>query len=204
MGVKIGEATAGPTCDVLGSFSDDFATWSPLLEDQTGDFIGLQLVGGDGSACATGPPGANAYSMTVNFNCYTGNPKDRVKSSSAATGFIASMGSGCSPVYQINTCLACSDGCANTPPAPSPSGAGSGKGLGWFAWTCIIIFGILLPLYVVGGFLITKRLPPPFDRCASLSRRTQMLAGKDNSYTSAELGGSNKGGTTYGAVSDSI
>jgi hypothetical protein len=197
MGVRIAEDTSkGQTCDVLGSFSSDFAVWKPLLEDDTGDFIGIQLVGGDGSACSASTLG-DSYSLTVNFNCYSGNPKDRIKAGPEATGFIANSGNLCSPVYQIDTCLACADACALplSPSAANPPGGGPG----WFGWTLIIMFGILTPLYVVGGFFMTGRLPVPFDRCSSISRRTSMQAG-NGQYSSA----ASNGATSYGSVSDSI
>ena len=115
MGVRISEDSSGNTCDVLGSFSDDFAEWTPLLEDDTGDFIGLQLNGGNGSPCQAGgshPVEPTPYRLVTNFNCYVGNPKDRIKASPAGTAFVASSGSSCSPIFQINTCLACADGCS--------------------------------------------------------------------------------------------
>ena len=195
MGVRISEDSSGNTCDVLGSFSDDFAEWTPLLEDDTGDFIGLQLNGGNGSPCQAGgshPVEPTPYLLVTNFNCYVGNPKDRIKASPAGTAFVASSGSGCSPIFQINTCLACADGCS----LPlSPSAGSGGGGVGWFGWLLIVVFLILTPAYIIGGYVIQKRILPPFDRCVPESRRTSQEVGGD--YSVAQ-------GTTYGAVSDSI
>ena len=193
MGVRQTEDAGGNKCDVLGSFSTDDAVWSPLLEDDTGDFIGLQLKGGEGSACLAGGAVGSSYSLITNFNCYEGNPKDRVKATPAATAYIASNGEGCYPVYQINTCEACADGCQ----LPlTPTGSNNDGGIGWFAWLLIICFLILLPGYLIGGYVVYKRPLPPFDRC--LTQRTLQEPGE---YSAAA---SMNGGTTYGSVSDSL
>ena len=199
MGVRQSENAGGQTCDVLGSWSTDFAVWMPLLEDDTGDFIGLQLTGGDGSTCDNQPPHPVqpvAYGLVVNFNCFVGNPKDRIKAGPEASSFLAASGDACSPVYQINTCLACADGCA-LPLTPSSSQTGGGPG--WFGWLLIIGFGFMLPAYIAGAYMVTGRLPVPFDRCFPESRRTSQEAGADAGYSSAAMGG-----TSYGSVSDSI
>ena len=98
-----------------------------------------------------------------------------VKAGQAASGFLADMGDDCNPMFQINTCLACPDGCGSS---LTPSSAGPDHpGMGWFAVLCIIVFVVLLPLYVGIGFITRSRqglsglaaLPPPLDKCAGAS-----------------------------------
>ena len=202
MGVQKTEDSKGKVCNVLGAFSTEDADWEPLLEDDTGDFIGVQMTNNVGSKCESLP---NAfYSLTVNFNCYTGNPKDRIKAGPEATGFIAQIGSGdgCSAVYQINTCLACADACA-LPLVPSPTSDGPAGGPGWFGWLLIVVFLIIAPVYIIGGFVLFKRLPPPFDRCLSSSRRTSMQAGNEGYTTASNVNYTSKS-TSYGSVADSL
>ena len=205
MGIQITEdSTKGEVCDVLGAFSTEDADWEPLLEDDTGDFIGLQMTNNIGSKCESLPN--TFYSLTVNFNCYMGNPKDRIKAGPEATGFIAQTGSGegdgCSAVYQINSCLACADACA-LPLVPSPTSDGPAGGPGWFGWLLIVVFLIIAPVYIIGGFVLFKRLPPPFDRCLSLSRRTSMQAGNEGYTTASNVNYTSKS-TSYGSVADSL
>ena len=55
---------------------------------------------------------------------------------------------------------------------------------------------IILPGYLIGGYVVYKRPLPPFDRC--LTQRTLQEPGE---YSAAA---SMNGGTTYGSVSDSL
>lgn len=171
MGIAKGDQGA---CNVLGTWDADSAVWSPLLDEGTGKVVGIQLKGGEGATCAVNS--MEKFSLTTNFNCYTDDAQTK-KASLKASGFLADMGNDCNPVYQINTCLACPDGCGAQPLPATPSSDPihvDPPGMGWFAVLCIIVFVVILPLYVGIGYIVKTReghsglsaLPPPFHRCA--------------------------------------
>ena len=179
--IGMGMSQSDLGCDVLGQWGADGASWSALLDEDSGKVIGIQLHGGEGATCHVNQK--EKYSLTTNFNCYV-DEAQTVKASLQASDFLAEMGNECNPVYQINTCLACPDGCGASPPAPmntpSSSSSNPGKGsagVGWFGVLCIVVFVVVLPLYVGVGFILRSRqglsglaaLPPPLDKCAGSS-----------------------------------
>jgi hypothetical protein len=178
--IGMGVSKSDTGCHVLGTWDAVGALWTALLDEDSGKVIGIQLKGGDGATCSANTQ--DKYSLTTNFNCYV-DEAQTVKASLEASGFLANMGDECNPVYQINTCLACADGCGASPSPPQPpqtpssSATHSGTvpgGMGWFGVLCIVVFVVVLPLYVGVGFVLRSRqglsglaaLPPPLDKCA--------------------------------------
>ena len=200
MGILQGEDSGGKTCNVVGTWDEDLARWSPLLDD--GDFIGLTLKGivGAPTCPAGGPSGTYVpYSMTVNINCYEGEPSEKKKSDKALTEFIAVDDDACNPVFQVSSCLACRDGCGpGRPDGPVGPVKPIPNGINAFGWFCIVVFGMLLPAYVIGGFAYNYQtkglrgyaaLPPPLNRLAGpQDRGPQDWTKPSTAYGSVDTG----------------
>ncbi len=167
-------------CFVLGAFQGNNCLWTADPEGVEG----LELVLNDGSndLCADGTP----RQVTMDFVCPpTAGPAGPLV---PEIWTAVNQPGSCQYTYMFETCAACRGGCMSPPPEPTPSPSAGPDGPvtpilhgpGAFGWICIVLFGMLLPAYVLGGFAYNYQtkglrglaaLPPPLNRLAGPPQR---------------------------------
>ena len=129
--------TGEGVCNILSVYDGDQCYWSEWLVDD--EFQGIILRTSDGSSAGCKTP-ATKRDLSIFFQC---DQTQTIPDENWSADKIA----GCSYQMELNTCLACKEGCVEPQPwvpAPAPEPAG-GLGGGW------IFLIVVLSLAFVGG-----------------------------------------------------